>query len=184
MHSQQLQQLLESYALQAVGKKREIAHAMLAFIRQNPETFWQRSNMRPGHVTISAWVISPDAQHVLMMHHRGVDKWVQLGGHIDPTDTNVHQVALRETFEESGLVGTLLSPEIFDVGHHYIPARPSRNESEHEHFDIRFLVSVPFSPPVREEHSAIDLQWIPLTVLHTLEKAGEIDTMIAKTKAL
>ena len=46
---------------------------------------------------------------------------------------------MREAREESGLTRLrLVSPEIFDVDRHRIPARGA--EPEHWHFDVRFLI--------------------------------------------
>ena len=36
-----------------------------------------------GHFTGSAWVVSTDGQRVLLMHHRKLGRWLQLGGHAD-----------------------------------------------------------------------------------------------------
>lgn len=184
MNSAQLISLLQSYQKTCSPSKSETAQLFLRFLNEYPDDFWKRSHMHPGHVTISAWVVSPDKKHVLMMHHRGVDKWVQLGGHIDPPDTDVYAVALREVLEECGLTGKLMSADIFDIGHHVIPLRPSKGEGEHEHFDVRFIVSVPFEPPHKEDHSAVAMQWIPLEKMDSLTQTGEIETMIEKTKSL
>ncbi len=44
---------------------------------------------------------------VLLIHHRKLDKWLPLGGHIE-LDEDPEQAALRETKEESGLDVELL----------------------------------------------------------------------------
>jgi len=44
---------------------------------------------------------------VLLIHHRKLDKWLPLGGHIE-LDENPEQAALREAKEESGLDVELL----------------------------------------------------------------------------
>ncbi len=44
---------------------------------------------------------------VLIIHHRKLDKWLPLGGHIE-LDEDPEQAALRETKEESGLDVELL----------------------------------------------------------------------------
>lgn len=46
-------------------------------------------------------------QHVLLVHHRALDKWLPLGGHIE-LDEDPEQAALREVREESGIEVTLL----------------------------------------------------------------------------
>ena len=56
----------------------------------------------PGHVTASAWILSPDRKQVLLTRHRKLGRWLQLGGHADG-DPDVLGVALREAREESGM---------------------------------------------------------------------------------
>ena len=58
----------------------------------------------PGHLTGSAWIVSPDRTRTLLTHHLKLDKWLQLGGHADG-DGDLLAVAWREAREESGLAG-------------------------------------------------------------------------------
>ena len=122
---------------------------------------FERSCM-PGHVTASAWILSADHTNALLTHHRKLDRWLQLGGHADG-DSDTLQVALREAREESGMTrfrvvgprGAALIP--LDVDVHVIPAR--RDEPEHEHHDIRFLlVAEPGHGLVMSDESK-DLRW-------------------------
>jgi 8-oxo-dGTP pyrophosphatase MutT (NUDIX family) len=55
--------------------------------------------------TVAIFVVH-DAK-VLVIHHRKLDKWLPLGGHIE-LDEEPEQAALRETKEESGLDVELL----------------------------------------------------------------------------
>src|SRR5690606_11839088 len=57
---------------------------------------------RPGHLTGSAWIVSPDRQRVALVHHRKLERWLQPGGHADG-DTDIAAVAWREATEETGL---------------------------------------------------------------------------------
>ena len=50
--------------------------------------------------TIACYIVKGD--RVLMIHHRQLDKWLPLGGHIDPGE-DPDQALLREVAEESGL---------------------------------------------------------------------------------
>ena len=105
------------------------------FIEQHPDCF-ERS-LLTGHVTGSAWIVNKQGTHVLMMHHKKLDKWFQPGGHCDG-DPDVMAVAAKEAFEETGIEVRLLTPAVFDVDHHVIPAR--KDIPEHIHYDIRFLL--------------------------------------------
>lgn len=55
----------------------------------------------PGHVCATAWVLSSDASHVLLVRHR-IFGWSSPGGHIEPHETT-RDGALRELEEETGL---------------------------------------------------------------------------------
>jgi 8-oxo-dGTP pyrophosphatase MutT (NUDIX family) len=103
---------------------------------------------RPGHVTASAWIMTPSADRFLLVHHRKLDRWLQPGGHIDG-DADILVAALREAREETGLDDLRLAEEgphatPLDVDVHNIPARytPAGElvEDAHEHHDIRMLV--------------------------------------------
>src|SRR5262245_55586688 len=56
----------------------------------------------PGHLTGSALITTPEFNRLLLTHHRKLGKWLQLGGHADGS-LRLHEVALREAQEESGL---------------------------------------------------------------------------------
>ena len=110
---------------------------MLALLRGAGDPF-TRSNFTPGHVTASGFVLSPDGDALLLIHHRKLGRWLQPGGHIEPGDADVEAAARRELREEVGLDRlTLATDGIFDLDVHAIPA--IGREPAHEHFDVRFL---------------------------------------------
>src|SRR5467141_3808170 len=55
--------------------------------------------------TVAIFVV--EKNRVLLIHHRKLDKWLPLGGHIE-LDEDPEQAALREAKEESGLEVELL----------------------------------------------------------------------------
>ena len=55
--------------------------------------------------TVAIFVVHDDA--ILLIHHRKLDKWLPLGGHIE-LDEDPEQAALREAKEESGFDVELL----------------------------------------------------------------------------
>jgi 8-oxo-dGTP pyrophosphatase MutT (NUDIX family) len=112
-----------------------------------------------GHFTGSAWVVSADGQRVLLMHHRKLDRWLQLGGHADG-DVHLPRVALREAEEESGLVDLAVDPAILDLDRHAIPARGS--EPEHWHYDVRFVVRATGSEEFVLNEESLALAWKPV----------------------
>jgi len=91
-----------------------------------------------GHLTGSAWIVSPDRQRTLLTHHGKLDRWLQLGGHADG-DPDLLAVALREAREESGLTGCGPSRRRRSTwtGTGFRNARASR---PHHHYDVRFMI--------------------------------------------
>lgn len=117
-----------------------------------------------GHVTASAFVLSAGLDAVLLTHHAKLNRWLQLGGHCDGIEDACF-VATKEAYEESGLRRIrLLSPEVFDVDVHEIPA--SSKEQQHLHYDVRFLFVAEAGDPVASAESHA-LAWVPLSALST-----------------
>jgi 8-oxo-dGTP pyrophosphatase MutT (NUDIX family) len=133
---------------------------ILDFVRRHRDPFDRR--IVEGHLTGSAIVVSASGDRVLLLHHRKLDRWLQPGGHADPGEETGEAVALRETFEETGLDGLCVhptAPRPLDVDVHDIPAH--EDEPAHEHLDLRYLVVAPegatLSPQVEELHA---LRWV------------------------
>lgn len=122
-------------------EQRAVADAMQQFIRSTPDCF-ERGHSA-GHITGSAWLVNPRGDKVLLTLHHKLGRWLQPGGHADG-DTDILRVAMREAEEESGICGiSALSPEIFDIDIHLIPARPAAGGPAHYHYDIRYLLKAP-----------------------------------------
>jgi len=92
-------------------------------------------------------------------HHRKLKMWLQLGGHSDG-DSDTTAVALREAREESGLEVRLLSKAGFDIDVHPIPER--KNDPEHFHYDVRYVMQVIGSEDFVISEESMDLAWVPL----------------------
>ncbi|QRM28640.1 NUDIX hydrolase [Microvirga sp. VF16] len=140
----------------------------------------------PGHVTTSAFILDRTGQNILLIHHRSLDRWLQPGGHYEAPE-GLPDSALREAVEETGLHGLVIDPwhDIsgmpIDIDSHRIPARPERNEPEHWHFDIRYVVRAgegsAIQPDLREVHGAEwrdlhDLESIAPQALQNMRRLG------------
>ena len=146
----------------------ERSEGFLDFATKHP-TAYERS-YGPGHFTGSALITTPQFDRVLLTHHAKLNLWVQLGGHLDG-EKKAYLGAQREAEEESGLAELdfaklpILSedniPLPFDVDCHDIPAR--KQESEHQHYDLRYLfvTNKPDSFAISDE--SLDLKWFSIS---------------------
>ncbi len=181
MHRQELLLLLSRHQTSFMEEAAYVAKAR-AFVEENRDCFHRE--LLPVHVTGSAWVVSPNRNRILMLHHRKHDQWFQPGGHADG-DADILRVALRETAEETGLDPSqirLLTMEIFDVDIHGIPA--TVDTRCHEHIDIRFLVEVDDRLPVPGNDESFDVLWVPLNLVPTYNNNRSTWRMLDKTRRL
>ncbi|MBX3431811.1 MAG: NUDIX hydrolase [Pirellulales bacterium] len=161
MHRRDLLELLDRYETH-YPEERAVAQRIRALVAKHADCF--ERTCRPGHVTGSAWVTTPDGSQALLVHHRKLGKWLQPGGHADG-ECDVPQVALREAIEESGLAELKLFAEgeivPLDLDVHEIPARRDAEgrliEDAHEHHDVRFLIVSPTAaaPTLSDESHAV-----------------------------
>ena len=160
MHRRKLLEGLRVYR-GANLKELQLVDRFDSFIDRNVDCF-DRSNFG-GHVTGSAWLVSPDRRQALLTHHKKLGRWLQLGGHSDG-EPDTLLVSKREAEEESGLRVEPLDENIFDIDIHEIPARG--DEPAHLHFDVRFLFQALDLRFVVSSESH-DLRWVDL---HDIER--------------
>ncbi|MBL8173498.1 MAG: NUDIX hydrolase [Bryobacterales bacterium] len=176
------QRLLQQLAAHAPSTEEEAAmRTRLAEFVTDHEDCFDRA-LTVGHVTGSAWIVDRERTHVLLTHHRKLDKWLQLGGHADG-DADVLRVAMREACEESGL--QTLSPvseSIFDVDIHAIPARNS--EPEHFHYDVRYALEADRTEGIVLSDESHELRWVPVEEVRMLTEEESVLRMVRKTRLL
>lgn len=109
-----------------------------------------------GHVTAGAVILSADRQRVLLCLHGKFHKWLQLGGHCEPTDDTIAGVALREAVEESGIEGLrLLDTRPIDVHVHAVVC----GDRASYHHDVRFALVAPPDAVERVSDESDALGW-------------------------
>jgi ADP-ribose pyrophosphatase YjhB (NUDIX family) len=155
MHRRRLLKLLEDYQpedIQQAWAQSEISR----FVTENKNCFERALEI--GHVTASGWLLNCAGSHALLMHHVKMNRWIQPGGHCDG-DPDVLAVALKEAREESGIKKVMcVSPHIFDLDVHSIPALG--NIKEHFHYDVRFLLQAVGCDALAQNEESKGLMWV------------------------
>jgi 8-oxo-dGTP pyrophosphatase MutT (NUDIX family) len=153
---------------------------VIRFVEAHPDCVLR--SCVPGHLTGSAWIVSPDRKRTLLTHHHKLDKWLQLGGHADG-DGDLLAVALKEAREESGLTRfRVVSPSIFDVDRHWIP--PRKADPGHYHHDLRFMLEADPTEPLVISNESKDLAWVDIADVTRLNPEESMARMVRKTLAL
>jgi len=156
-----------------VNEQEKLDKMTLLDLLNRPEDISIRENLT-GHLTASAWVVSPERRLVLMAYHRLYDSWAWLGGHADG-DWDLCRVAEKEAREESGIENlVLVSPEpvsleILTVNGHekkgkYVPS--------HLHLNLTYLFEADPMQMLRckpDENSGV--AWLDMDTL--AEKSNE-----------
>jgi len=127
----------------------------------NGERAFSRDAFAPGHVTASCFVTDDAGERVLLLHHRRLDRWLQMGGHVERDEMPI-VAALREAREECGLEDlTLVVDGVFDLDVHAIPA--AKGEPDHHHYDVRYLARTAHPTAIDfDPNESNDLAWVPL----------------------
>ncbi|UWQ76483.1 NUDIX hydrolase [Leisingera sp. M658] len=148
------------------ARDRKMWRHLRKFCESEPQAFGR--NAETGHVTGSAFVMSPDMKCVLLTHHRKLDRWLQLGGHCDGI-ADVPFVALKEAYEESGLSRIKpLSGQVFDVDIHEIPQ--TAKDRAHLHYDVRYLFQAE-AGEIAVSGESHTLAWVPLDRLQEVTES-------------
>lgn len=122
---------------------------------------WDRGH--PLHVTASALVVDPATNRVLLRWHERMARWLQVGGHGDPGETDPWLVALREAQEETGLADLVpLGPflERRPVQVVVVPVPAHGDEPAHEHADIRYVFATTKPSTAAAESDTALVRWL------------------------
>jgi 8-oxo-dGTP pyrophosphatase MutT (NUDIX family) len=152
---------------------------------------WSRSQL-PLHFTASALVLHPASRRVLLRWHVRQDRWLGVGGHGDPGESDPLQIALREAREESGLTDLVPwppssppSPPDEALRHAVVCyVRPSAAEPAHEHADLRYLLATsdPDAIAAEDEHSP--LRWVTFPQARALFGADNLSDTLDRAERL
>jgi 8-oxo-dGTP pyrophosphatase MutT (NUDIX family) len=165
----------------------EMRERMHRFVSENDACFDRA--LAIGHITASCWIVNalPAGERqrgqALLTWHKRLNRWLQMGGHIEAADRSLLDAALREAREESGLKRVRpLAAAIFDLDVHLIPERKS--EAAHFHYDVRFLLEADPGEPLVVSEESRDVAWVPLSGIAALNTDASMRRMVAKTSRL
>jgi len=109
---------------------------ILLLLESAPDPF-SRSHFTPGHITCTGLVLAPKGQRVLIVHHRRLGRWLLPGGHVEPEDAEIWDVAQREVVEETAVeLAPDAAPRLVSMDVHGIPS--NGREPYHLHHDLLF----------------------------------------------
>jgi 8-oxo-dGTP pyrophosphatase MutT (NUDIX family) len=146
---------------------------------------FSRANMQ-GHITTSGLVYDRNADKVLLIHHRTLNRWLQPGGHHEGLD-RLDGSAAREVEEETGVNvrspnAQSLDAPLIDIDSHAIPANPAKGEGAHVHHDFLYLfrgdASAPLSPQWEEVRG---VRWVAREALLSLPSA-RFERLVSKLR--
>jgi 8-oxo-dGTP pyrophosphatase MutT (NUDIX family) len=167
--------LVERY-LAEVGEPEERL-ALLRWQLAERQALDDRRTM-PGHVTTSAFIVSPDRGQILLIDHKTIGRWLQPGGHYEPAATFAAS-AEREAVEETAISGLALHPWHAGgdlplvIDSHEVPGKPSRKEAPHYHHDLQYLfVADPALPLIAQEDEVHGAAWFPIDALEPISARG------------
>nr|WP_202884645.1 NUDIX domain-containing protein [Actinopolymorpha cephalotaxi] len=153
-----------------------LRQAYLDHLAARPDGVWRAC--RPAHVTASMVVVDPTAEHVLLVLHGRIHRWVQPGGHCEESDVSLAAAATREAVEETGLAGLHVSDQPLRLSRHGAPCHAET------HLDVQYLGTAPYgAKPVVSEESA-DVRWFGVGELPGDLASGVVDSVAAARRAV
>jgi 8-oxo-dGTP pyrophosphatase MutT (NUDIX family) len=100
---------------------------------------------------------------VALMLHPKVGRWLQFGGHCEPDDRTLADVAQREATEESGLPDLCVTGGPVRLDRHEVRCRP--DGSIGVHLDVQYLVHTTSDRPLVPSPESPHVRWWPLDAL-------------------
>lgn len=146
----------------------------LAYLAEHPDGLWKPC--ATGHITAGVLVVDPPRERVLLTLHGKVRMWLQMGGHCEPDDAALADVAMREGAEESGIAGLrLLVPEPVRLDRHLTPCA--------WHLDVQYAAVAPEGAQEHISDESLDLRWFGYG--EAAEVADEsVRLLLERTRAL
>lgn len=150
---------------------------------QRKEILWAEY-FNPGHITVSALVLSPDQKSVALIFHPFLKLWLQPGGHLETDDSSLLDAAKREVLEEVSISDlSPLKAGIFDLDIHKIPENPKKNQPSHLHLDLRFLFQAN-TWDCKASSEIKESKWVPLAEISQINTDNSVKRLISKIESI
>lgn len=160
------------------ARQEALRRAYLDHLERHPDAVWRDGP--PEHLTASCFVVDADVERVLLTLHRKGGFWVQPGGHCEPGDGDLAQVALREAREESGIDELMLLPGPVDLHRHRLSSAFDRCR---EHLDVAYVAVAPADAVPATSAESEDVAWWPLAGLPR-GVVADLPPRLARVRAL
>jgi 8-oxo-dGTP pyrophosphatase MutT (NUDIX family) len=132
----QVRRLVDTLDTTGDGRARTSAERIACLLESAGDPF-ARTSYEPGHITASGLVLAPERDAVLLVFHERLGRWLQPGGHVEPTDLSAADAARREVLEETGIHLNDVDSLLVAIDVHEIPA--AHGEPAHFHHDLMFM---------------------------------------------
>lgn len=125
----------------------------------------RRSNF-PDHLTAGTIVLDSGGEQVLLNLHRKAGRWLAFGGHGEPGDATLADVALREAREESGMADLVFDARPLHLDEHTVDFCDPRGTVHH--LDVRYAALAPAGAAYGVSEESLAVRWWPLDGLPEL----------------
>ena len=138
------------------------------------ESIFHRTKKHKKHFTATGYTINKGRTKMLLVHHKGLNKWLPPGGHVEK-DEVPHETAIREVYEETGVTASPILDDDHDLGLKNIKEaqipRPyalmyqiipeSKKDVEHIHLDMVFTLEANESDQIAARIQEVhDVRWV------------------------
>jgi len=172
--------LLTDY--QAAGDTEAAELRRMAALAATAADPWSRE--LPLHFTASALVLHPDTRRVLLRWHVRHGRWLQVGGHGDPGESDPLAIALREAREETGLADLVPWPDAALRHAVLCPVPASAGEPAHEHADLRFFLATGQPEAMSAENDQSPLRWLSVAGARAAAAGNNLSATIERAAVL
>ena len=160
------------------GEKETADVARMRDLADSESDPWRRS--LPLHFTASALILHPASGRVLLRWHQRQRRWLQVGGHGDPGETDPLDIALREAAEETGLPD--LAPWPDAALRHLVvcDVAPGKGEPAHEHADVRYFLATGHPEAIVPENADAPLRWLTVAEARAVVGANNLQVTLER----